>query len=98
MTSKKAGLPVALEKNKRKTFHALRCTSARDLSRAGVPDKIAMQLMGHKTRSIYDRYNMVNEEDISTALTRAEEYRARRSHNLATSDDVATSQDHSSKK
>ena len=30
--SKKAGLPVAVDKNKRKTFHALRRTSARDLS------------------------------------------------------------------
>ena len=57
-----------------------------------------MQLMGHKTRSIYDRYNIVNEDDISTALTRVEEYCARRSHNLATSEDAATSPETPSKK
>jgi len=64
----------------------LRRTTARDLNRAGVPDPIAMAIMGHKTRAMYDRYNIVNEGDISMALTQAEAYRARRGYNLATSE------------
>ena len=82
--STKAGLPV--EKATRKHFHDLRRTTARDLNRAGVPDPIAMAIMGHKTRAMYDRYNIVNEGDISMALTQAEAYRARRGYNLATSE------------
>ncbi len=45
-----------------------------------------MAIMGHKTRAMYDRYNIVNEGDISMALTQAEAYRARRGYNLATSE------------
>ncbi len=48
-----------------------------------------MSIMGHKTRSLYDRYNIVNEEDVRTALTQVEERRKRRSHNLATSEGVS---------
>ena len=39
-----------------------------------------MAIMGHKTRAMYDRYNIVNEGDISMALTQAEAYRARRGY------------------
>jgi hypothetical protein len=49
-------------------FHDFRRTTARDLSRAGSPDRIAMSIMGHKARSIYDRSNIVNEGDIAQAL------------------------------
>ena len=78
-----AGLPVDTPQE-RKRFHDFRRATARDLSRAGIPDRIAMSIIGHKTRPIYDRYNIVNEGDIAQALTQAAQYRSRRGYNLAT--------------
>lgn len=55
-------------------FHDLRRTGIRNMSRKGVPEKVGMLISGHKTDSIYRRYNIVDMEVLKTATTKIEEH------------------------
>jgi integrase len=55
-------------------FHDLRRTGIRNMSRKGIPEKVGMLISGHKTDSVYRRYNIIDMEVVKTATAKIEEH------------------------
>jgi integrase len=65
-------------------FHDLRRTAVRNLRRAGVAESVIMKITGHRTRGVFERYNITDQSDTFEAGKMAEEF-LNRAHALESS-------------
>lgn len=54
--------------------HDMRRSAVRNFRKAGLSENEGMALSGHKTRSVYDRYNIISEDDMTKSMQKVQEH------------------------
>ncbi len=76
----KAEIPYGRAKEDGFIFHDIRHTFNTYMQKAGVREKVIMEITGHSTREMFDRYTTVDSQDTRQAMDRFREFIASAPH------------------
>ena len=77
---KRAGMIYVRDKKDGFIYHDLRHTFNTFMRKAGVAESVIMEITGHSTKEMFDRYNTIDEDDIRKAVDQFEGFLANVAH------------------